>query len=99
METLTREQAAWAVGMGLTIQRAYWLLKCPKNTKGKLTPVKPYARPKSKDCYLIRVNGTLYFRLNRKSHNLVERTPQDIAEARAYRDRRLVELGLVKVAG
>ena len=33
--------------------------------------------------------------INRRRVALWERAPQDIAEARAYRDRRLVELGLM----
>lgn len=94
METLTREQAVWAAGMGISIQRAAWLLSCPKHTRGSLTPPKPYKRPDNPDCYLVRVNGSLYFRLNRRAHNIVERCPQDIEQARAYRDRRLAELGL-----
>jgi len=98
METLTREQAAWAVGMGLTIERAAWLLQCPKHTVGRLREETPFAKPTNPDCYLSRINGVLYFRINRRRVALWERAPQDIAQARAYRDRRLVELGLMKGA-
>ncbi len=98
METLTREQAVWAVGIGLTIERASWLLKCPKHTMGRLRAEAPFEKPKNPDCYLSRTNGVLYFRINRSRVAIWERAPQDINEARAYRDRRLVELGLVKGA-
>ena len=94
METLTREQAVWAAGIGISIRRAAWLLACPKHTRGALGPAKPYKRPESPNAYIVRINGTLYFRINRSSCQVIERCPQQICEARVYRDRRLQELGL-----
>ena len=93
METLTREQAVWAAGMGISIDRARWLLACPKFTMGKVRAT-AQVRETSPDHHLVVVNGNLYFRINRASLKVLERTPQDIEQARAYRDRRLVELGL-----
>lgn len=93
METLTREQAAWAVSIGLTIQRAAWLLACPKFTNGAIRAVS-HPKPRSPDHHLAIINGNVYFRINRAGLKVLERTPQDIALARAYRDRRLNELGL-----
>jgi len=84
--------------MGISIERAAWLLQCPKHTVGSLRAESEFQKPRNPDCYLSRINGTLYFRINRRRVNLWERAPQDIAEARAYRDRRLVELGLMKGA-
>jgi len=97
VETLSREQAAWAVAVGLSIPRAAWLLRCPKHTRGALAKAKPFKRAKGANCYLARINGSLYFRVNRRDHNIIERCPDgDLSLARAYRDKRLAELGLVE---
>ncbi len=93
METLTREQAVWAAGMGISIERARWLLECPKFTNGTIRAT-AQVRETKPDHHLVVVNGNLYFRINRAGLKVLERTPQDIGQARAYRDRRLVELGL-----
>jgi hypothetical protein len=84
--------------MGLSIERAAWLLQCPKHTAGTLRAESAFEKPHNPDCYLSRINGVLYFRINRRRCTLWERAPQEITEARAYRDRRLVELGLMKGA-
>ena len=94
METLSREQAVWAAGMGISIERAAWLLACPKFTAGKVKAVSFARWSERPNAYLAHINGSLYFRINRASLKVLERTPQDIGQARAYRDRRLVELGL-----
>jgi hypothetical protein len=94
METLTREQAAWAAGMGIDIRRAAWLLACPKHTKGTIRAVSSGRHSAGPDAYLCTINGSLYFRINRIGMQIIERCPQDKAEARAYRDRRMAELGL-----
>ena len=68
----------------------------PARAMGKVRAA-AQVRETSPDHHLVVVNGNLYFRINRASLKVLERTPQDIGQARAYRDRRLVELGL-KVA-
>ena len=94
METLSREQAVWAAGMGISIERAAWLLACPKFTAGTVKAVSFARWSERPNAYLAHINGSLYFRINRAGTRIIERCPQDIAEARAYRDRRLAELGL-----
>ena len=98
MATLTREQAVWAASVGLSVERACWLLDCPKHTKGALSDERPPCRGLRPDSYLAHINGSIYFRLHRRHVKLLERAPSDIVQARAYRDRRLAELGIVKGA-
>lgn len=84
----------WASSLGISIPRASWLLSCPKHTRGSIKPISIGRHSAGPDAYLCKINGTLYFRINRIGLQLIERCPQTKEEARAYRDRRVVELGL-----
>lgn len=100
METLTTEQIAWARSVGLTVERAAFLLSCPKFTRCNGHMKHERVTTLTPDKYIMKSGRNHYFRVHatheRKAS--VIKLSQDIGIARSQRDELAVKLGLVKPA-
>jgi len=89
METLTREQAVWAAGMGISIDRARWLLACPKFTRTGRNDKPAYIKAENPNHHLQKLGDCYWFRLRRRGKDIVENIASDLETARKRRDEML----------
>jgi hypothetical protein len=87
METLTSEALRWALGIGLTPERAAFLAACPKYTKDNHHARHKTFAKDNPDRFLMKSGHKYYYR--RKVGGVIHHTmlTSDLAESRLLRDK------------